>query len=163
MQAARQLAQRSLAAALTGSSAAAAPWAAALAGGGAWRAAAAGGGLAAFHAARSALSSLQVKIPALGESISDGTVAAVLKQAGDRVEEDEPILQVGWAGMQPLERTLAGGGLLGLPGLAHAGGAAQASAGRPAKRAAASCRPTHRPVELSPFNPLHFLRLKPTR
>ncbi|KAK9808101.1 hypothetical protein WJX73_006301 [Symbiochloris irregularis] len=30
----------------------------------------------------------------MGESISEGTVAAVLKQPGDTVEEDEPILQI---------------------------------------------------------------------
>lgn len=83
MQAARQLALRGVRSAL------AAP---AAAGGGAWWPAAAA--TAGLHTARQLLSSLQVKIPALGESISDGTVAAVLKQAGDRVEEDEPILQV---------------------------------------------------------------------
>lgn len=93
MQLARQLAQgggRSLAAALVGGSAPAAA-----AAGGALRSTAAAVAVAGFHAARQLLASLQVKIPALGESISDGTVATVLKQAGDRVEEDEPILQVG--------------------------------------------------------------------
>ncbi|KAK9809216.1 hypothetical protein WJX72_011518 [[Myrmecia] bisecta] len=30
----------------------------------------------------------------MGDSISEGTIAAVLKQTGDRVEEDEPILQI---------------------------------------------------------------------
>lgn len=62
-----------------------------LAGGGSWAAAAA---VNALHGSALAAASVQVKIPALGESISDGTVAAVLKQAGDRVEEDEPILQI---------------------------------------------------------------------
>ena len=38
--------------------------------------------------------SLQVQVPPLGESISDGTVAVILKQPGDAVEEDEPILQI---------------------------------------------------------------------
>eukprot|EP00887_Chlorella_sp_A99_P005882 scaffold1.g5882.t1 len=37
---------------------------------------------------------LHVKVPALGESITDGTVAAVLKAPGDAVEEDEPIVQI---------------------------------------------------------------------
>lgn len=37
---------------------------------------------------------LQVAIPALGESITDGTVAAILKAPGDSVEEDEPIVQI---------------------------------------------------------------------
>lgn len=83
MQAARRQALRAARSAL------AAP--AAVSGGAWWSAATATAGL---HNARQLLSSLQVKIPALGESISDGTVAAVLKQPGDRVEEDEPILQV---------------------------------------------------------------------
>ena len=41
-----------------------------------------------------AMVTLQVQVPALGESITDGTIAAILKQPGDRVEEDEPILQI---------------------------------------------------------------------
>lgn len=57
-------------------------------------AAAAAAAVGALHTCAPLLASLQVKIPALGESISDGTVAAVLKKAGDRVEEDEPILQI---------------------------------------------------------------------
>ncbi|KAL4423609.1 hypothetical protein ABPG77_009196 [Micractinium sp. CCAP 211/92] len=61
-------------------------------------AAAAGGAPAAavgaLHTSSALLASILVKIPALGESISDGTVAAVLKEAGQRVEEDEPILQI---------------------------------------------------------------------
>lgn len=43
---------------------------------------------------KSVWSNLQVKVPPLGESITDGTVAAVLKQAGDLVEEDEPLIQI---------------------------------------------------------------------
>lgn len=86
MQAARQLALRGVRSALAAPAASGGAW---------WPAAAATAGL---HTARQLLSSLQVKIPALGESISDGTVAAVLKQAGDRVEEDEPILQVWFLG-----------------------------------------------------------------
>lgn len=79
MQAARQVALSGARSALGAPTAAA--W---------WPAAVAAAGL---HTARQLLSSLQVKIPALGESIADGTVAVVLKQPGDRVEEDEPILQ----------------------------------------------------------------------
>lgn len=47
-----------------------------------------------FHLNALAFASLQVKIPALGESITDGAVAAILKQPGDPVEEDEPIVQI---------------------------------------------------------------------
>jgi pyruvate/2-oxoglutarate dehydrogenase complex dihydrolipoamide acyltransferase (E2) component len=39
-------------------------------------------------------STLQVKVPPLGESITDGTVAAILRQAGDHVEEDDPLIQI---------------------------------------------------------------------
>lgn len=65
--------------------------AAAAGGGGGWAALAAAGAL---HTSAALAASLQVKIPALGESISDGTVATVLKQAGEQVEEDEAILQI---------------------------------------------------------------------
>lgn len=33
-------------------------------------------------------------MPALGESITDGTVSTLLKQPGEAVGEDEPILQI---------------------------------------------------------------------
>ena len=35
-----------------------------------------------------------VTMPALGESVSEGTVTRWLKQEGDRVEADEPLLEV---------------------------------------------------------------------
>ena len=66
-------------------------------------AAAPGGGLlplrqhlqaAGLRTGGAALASLQVKVPPLGESITDGSVAAILKAPGDRVEEDEVIIQV---------------------------------------------------------------------
>jgi 2-oxoglutarate dehydrogenase E2 component (dihydrolipoamide succinyltransferase) len=37
---------------------------------------------------------LQVVVPSLGESISDGTIATVLKAAGDSVKENETIAQI---------------------------------------------------------------------
>lgn len=37
---------------------------------------------------------LQIKVPQLGESITDGTVAAIMKSPGDSIEEDETILQI---------------------------------------------------------------------
>ncbi|WP_353066693.1 2-oxoglutarate dehydrogenase, E2 component, dihydrolipoamide succinyltransferase [Arcanobacterium hippocoleae] len=37
---------------------------------------------------------VEVKMPALGESVSEGTVTTWLKQVGDTVELDEPILEV---------------------------------------------------------------------
>ncbi len=35
-----------------------------------------------------------VKMPALGESVTEGTITRWLKQEGDRVEADEPLLEV---------------------------------------------------------------------
>ena len=35
-----------------------------------------------------------VQMPALGESVTEGTVTRWLKQPGDRVEVDEPLLEV---------------------------------------------------------------------
>ena len=38
--------------------------------------------------------SFSVQMPALGESVTEGTVTRWLKQVGDRVEADEPLLEV---------------------------------------------------------------------
>ena len=38
--------------------------------------------------------SIEVEAPNMGESISEGTIAALLKKAGDTVEEDEAIAQI---------------------------------------------------------------------
>ena len=38
--------------------------------------------------------STSVTLPALGESVTEGTVTRWLKQVGDRVEADEPLLEV---------------------------------------------------------------------
>jgi Pyruvate/2-oxoglutarate dehydrogenase complex, dihydrolipoamide acyltransferase (E2) component, and related enzymes len=35
-----------------------------------------------------------VNLPALGESVTEGTVTRWLKQVGDRVEVDEPLVEV---------------------------------------------------------------------
>src|SRR5690606_27414085 len=40
------------------------------------------------------LMSESVNLPALGESVTEGTVTRWLKQVGDRVEVDEPLLEV---------------------------------------------------------------------
>src|SRR3979409_2521192 len=37
---------------------------------------------------------ISVQMPALGESVTEGTVTRWLKQEGDRVEVDEPLLEV---------------------------------------------------------------------
>lgn len=52
------------------------------------------GGIAWISSCTSLWANLQVKVPPLGESITDGTVAAVLKQEGDQVEEDDPLIQI---------------------------------------------------------------------
>src|ERR1700754_635189 len=38
--------------------------------------------------------SFSVQMPALGESVTEGTITRWLKQEGDRVEVDEPLLEV---------------------------------------------------------------------
>ena len=38
--------------------------------------------------------SVEIKMPALGESVTEGTVTTWLKSVGDTVELDEPILEV---------------------------------------------------------------------
>lgn len=38
--------------------------------------------------------SLDVKVPAMGESVSEGTIAAILKKPGDAVKEDDVIAQI---------------------------------------------------------------------
>ena len=38
--------------------------------------------------------SVDVVMPQMGESITEGTVSKWLKQAGDRIEKDEPILEI---------------------------------------------------------------------
>jgi 2-oxoglutarate dehydrogenase E2 component (dihydrolipoamide succinyltransferase) len=42
----------------------------------------------------SAWYSVQVLVPSLGESITDGTIASVLKKSGDSVVENETIAQI---------------------------------------------------------------------
>jgi pyruvate dehydrogenase E2 component (dihydrolipoamide acetyltransferase) len=41
-----------------------------------------------------AASGIEIQLPALGESVTEGTVSRWLKQVGDRVEADEPLLEV---------------------------------------------------------------------
>lgn len=48
----------------------------------------------AVHTSCWSASSISVTVPPLGESISDGTIASVLKQVGDSVAEDEAIVQI---------------------------------------------------------------------
>ena len=48
----------------------------------------------AFHTSSSLLESLNVQVPSMGDSITEGTIAAVLKQQGESVAEDETILQI---------------------------------------------------------------------
>jgi hypothetical protein len=38
--------------------------------------------------------SVQVSVPALGESITDGAIATILKQKGEQVKEDEVLMQI---------------------------------------------------------------------
>ena len=40
------------------------------------------------------LHAIDVKVPSMGDSITEGSISTVLRQTGDLVEEDEPILQI---------------------------------------------------------------------
>ena len=40
------------------------------------------------------MESLNVQVPSMGDSITEGTIAAVLRQQGESVAEDETILQI---------------------------------------------------------------------
>ena len=115
--------------------------------------------------------SFSVQMPALGESVTEGTVTRWLKQEGDRVEVDEPLLEVSTdkvdteipspaAGV--LERIVAGedetvevGGELAVIGDgASRGGSGRRQADRPGRRASAGRRAgrpdSSPPLESSP-------------
>ena len=49
---------------------------------------------AAFTTAAARLADLQVTVPPLGESITDGAIAAITKGPGDPVEEDDTLLSI---------------------------------------------------------------------
>ena len=38
--------------------------------------------------------STPIKMPQLGESVAEGTLGRWLKQAGDRIEKDEPLAEI---------------------------------------------------------------------
>lgn len=46
-----------------------------------------------LHASAHA-AAMEVAVPSMGDSITEGSIAAVLKEAGGSVDEDEPIVQV---------------------------------------------------------------------
>lgn len=45
-----------------------------------------------FHVSASARQ--EITVASMGESITEGTISAILKKAGEKVEEDEPIMQI---------------------------------------------------------------------
>ena len=47
-----------------------------------------------FRSTSSAQKSIEVEIQSMGESITEGTIAEILKKEGDAVEEDETIAQI---------------------------------------------------------------------
>lgn len=44
--------------------------------------------------AAGARSRLQISVPSMGESITEGSISAIFKKSGDRVEENEIIAQI---------------------------------------------------------------------
>src|SRR5215468_12626460 len=55
---------------------------------------------------------VSVTLPALGESVTEGTVTRWLKQVGDRIEVDEPLLEVSTDKVDTEIPSPAGGTLL---------------------------------------------------
>lgn len=47
-----------------------------------------------LSAASAAVGSTQVRVPSMGESITDGEIANILKQSGDYVQANDVILQI---------------------------------------------------------------------
>jgi biotin carboxyl carrier protein len=47
-----------------------------------------------FNITATTEASIKVSVPALGESITDGAIATILKQKGEQVKEDEVLVQI---------------------------------------------------------------------
>lgn len=47
-----------------------------------------------LHISSITKASVQVSVPPLGESITDGAIATILKQKGEQVKEDEVLMQI---------------------------------------------------------------------
>ncbi|WP_304524052.1 biotin/lipoyl-containing protein, partial [Demequina phytophila] len=105
-----------------------------------------------------------VTLPALGESVTEGTVTRWLKQVGDTVAADEPLLEVSTDKVDTEIPSPFAGTLLEIliqedeeaevgAVLARIGEAGEAPAAAPAPEAAAPAEPAPAPAEAAPEAP----------
>src|SRR4028119_2413756 len=88
---------------------------------------------------------IEVPMPQMGESIAEGTVSVWLKKVGDRVERDEPIMEISTDKVDaeipaPVAGVLAGGG-----GRGGRGGGARPRAAHPAPLGSPAAPPPRPP------------------
>ena len=122
---------------------------------------AAGGDAAPAPSSGAPVAGVEVRMPALGESVAEGTVTTWLKQVGEAVEADEPLLEVSTDKVDTEVPAPASGVLVSIAVgedetvavgtvLALIGDASAAPAAAPAQSAPASAAPTPPPAPQTP-------------
>ena len=122
---------------------------------------AAGGDAAPVPSSGAPVAGVEVRMPALGESVAEGTVTTWLKQVGEEVEADEPLLEVSTDKVDTEVPAPASGVLVSIAVgedetvavgtvLALIGDASAAPAAAPAQSAPASAAPTPPPAPQTP-------------
>ena len=122
---------------------------------------AAGGDAAPAPSSGAPVAGVEVRMPALGESVAEGTVTTWLKQVGETVEADEPLLEVSTDKVDTEVPAPASGVLVSIAVgedetvavgtvLALIGDASAAPAAAPAQSAPASAAPTPPPAPQTP-------------
>ena len=122
---------------------------------------AAGGDAASAPSSGAPVAGVEVRMPALGESVAEGTVTTWLKQVGETVEADEPLLEVSTDKVDTEVPAPASGVLVSIAVgedetvavgtvLALIGDASAAPAAAPAQSAPAAAEPTPPPAPQTP-------------
>ena len=122
---------------------------------------AAGGDAAPAPSSGAPVAGVEVRMPALGESVAEGTVTTWLKQVGETVEADEPLLEVSTDKVDTEVPAPASGVLVSIAVgedetvavgtvLALIGDASAAPAAAPAQSAPAAAEPTPPPAPQTP-------------
>ena len=122
---------------------------------------AAGGDAAPAPSSGAPVAGIEVRMPALGESVAEGTVTTWLKQVGETVEADEPLLEVSTDKVDTEVPAPASGVLVSIAVgedetvavgtvLALIGDASAAPAAAPAQSAPAAAEPTPPPAPQTP-------------
>ncbi len=122
---------------------------------------AAGGDAAPAPSSGAPVAGVEVRMPALGESVAEGTVTTWLKQVGETVEADEPLLEVSTDKVDTEVPAPASGVLVSIAVgedetvavgtvLALIGDASAAPAAAPAQSAPAAAEPTSPPAPQTP-------------